>query len=47
MVNGVGKIVVWGSGRMRLMQNGQVGFYLFGMVVGMVLLMAVGLLLVR
>lgn len=47
VVNGVGKLVVWGSGRMRLMQNGQVGFYLFGMVVGMVLLFVVGLLLVK
>lgn len=46
LVNGVGKLVVWSSGRMRLLQNGQVGFYLFGMVIGIVLLLAVGLLLV-
>lgn len=46
LVNGVGKLIIWSSGRMRLLQNGQVGFYLFGMVIGMVLLFAVGLLLV-
>jgi NADH-quinone oxidoreductase subunit L len=43
IVNGVGKLVNWGGGRMRLLQNGQVGFYLFAMVVGMVLLFIVGL----
>ncbi len=42
-VNGVGKLVNWGAGRMRLLQNGQVGFYLFGMVVGIILLFIVGL----
>lgn len=47
LVNGVGRMVIWSSGRMRLLQNGQVGFYLFGMVIGIVLLMAVGLLLVH
>ncbi|HET8573078.1 MAG TPA: NADH-quinone oxidoreductase subunit L [Edaphocola sp.] len=47
LVNGVGRMVIWSSGRMRLLQNGQVGFYFFGMVIGIVLLMAVGLLLVH
>lgn len=45
IVNGVGQFVTWSSGRMRLIQTGQVGFYLFGMVVGMVLLLVIGLLL--
>ncbi|MFT4060923.1 MAG: NADH-quinone oxidoreductase subunit L [Edaphocola sp.] len=45
-VNGVGKLVNWGSSRVRLLQNGQVGAYLFGMVIGIVLLLAVGLLIV-
>lgn len=45
IVNGVGKLVVWGSGRLRLLQNGQVGSYLFAMVIGMVLLLAIGLFL--
>jgi len=47
IVNGVGKLVSWGSGRMRLIQSGQVGFYMFGMVIGMILLFVVGLLLKR
>ena len=42
LVNGVGKGVRWGSDRVRLLQNGQVGYYLFVMVVGMTLLLAVG-----
>lgn len=46
MVNGVGRLVNWGSSRLRLLQNGQVGTYIFAMVVGIVLLFAVGLLVV-
>ncbi len=42
VVNGVGKTVRWGSDRIRLLQNGQVGFYIFVMVLGMVLLFALG-----
>lgn len=37
-VNGVGKTVKWGADRLRLLQSGQVGFYIFIMVIGMVLL---------
>jgi NADH-quinone oxidoreductase subunit L len=47
IVNGVGRLVNWGSGRMRLLQNGQVGTYIFAMVVGVILLFVVGLLIVR
>ncbi len=43
IVNGVGRLVNWGSGRMRLLQNGQVGTYIFAMVVGVILLFVVGL----
>jgi NADH-quinone oxidoreductase subunit L len=46
VVNGVGRLVNWGSSRMRLMQNGQVGTYIFAMVVGVVILFAIGLLIV-
>jgi NADH-quinone oxidoreductase subunit L len=46
IVNGIGRLVNWGSGRMRLMQNGQVGTYIFAMVVGVVILFAIGLLVV-
>lgn len=45
-VNGVGRFVNWGSSKMRLLQNGQVGTYIFGMVIGVILLFVVGLLIV-
>ena len=37
-VNGIGKIVRWGGYRLRLLQTGQVGFYIFIMVLGIVAL---------
>ena len=40
LVNGVGKSVRWGSDRVRLLQNGQVGFYIFVMVIGITVLFA-------
>ena len=40
-VNGVGKTVKWGSDRLRLLQSGQVGFYIFIMVLGMVALFSI------
>lgn len=40
VVNGVGKTVRWGSDRVRLLQSGQVGFYIFSMVIGMTILFA-------
>ena len=42
LVNGVGKTVRWGSDRLRLMQSGQVGFYIFIMVLGIIALLAIG-----
>ncbi len=42
-VNGVGRLVKWGADRMRLLQNGQVGVYLFSMVIGIVLIFIIGL----
>jgi NADH-quinone oxidoreductase subunit L len=42
IVNGVGKGVRWSSDRVRLLQTGQVGFYIFVMVIGMTLLFALG-----
>jgi NADH-quinone oxidoreductase subunit L len=42
-VNGIGKLVRWGSDRMRLLQNGQVGAYLFTMVIGIVIVFVLGL----
>lgn len=37
-VNGVGRLVQWSSDRVRLLQSGQVGFYLFAMVIGITIL---------
>ena len=41
-VNGVGRFVRWSAGRIRLMQSGQVGYYIFIMVLGMTALIAIG-----
>lgn len=40
LVNGLGKGVRWGGERIRFLQSGQVGFYLFVMVIGMTLVFA-------
>ncbi|HRO42079.1 MAG TPA: NADH-quinone oxidoreductase subunit L [Flavipsychrobacter sp.] len=40
-VNGIGKSVWWGGDRIRLFQNGQVGFYIFMLVIGMTVLFAI------
>ncbi|WP_298708044.1 NADH-quinone oxidoreductase subunit L [uncultured Chitinophaga sp.] len=45
LVNGVGSAVKWGGGRARLLQNGQVGFYIFAMVIGMIVLFVISLFL--
>lgn len=45
LVNGVGRGVKWGGGRIRLLQNGQVGFYIFAMVIGMIVLFVISLFL--
>ena len=42
LVNGVGKFVRYGSDRVRLLQSGQVGYYIFVMVLGMTILLAIG-----
>ena len=41
LVNGVGKSVRYGSDRIRLLQSGQVGSYLFVMVLGIIALFAI------
>jgi NADH-quinone oxidoreductase subunit L len=41
IVNSVGKTVRWGGDRLRLLQSGQVGFYIFMMVLGMVVLFSI------
>lgn len=47
LVNGVGKLVTWGADRMRLLQTGQVGFYIFMMVIGMTILFALSFFWIR
>jgi NADH-quinone oxidoreductase subunit L len=44
-VNGVGRSITWGSQQARRLQNGQVGFYVFAMVIGIIVLFVIGLLL--
>jgi len=46
-VNGIGKTVRWGGDRVRLLQTGQVGFYIFVMVIGMTLLFALSFFWLR
>jgi NADH-quinone oxidoreductase subunit L len=41
IVNGVGRSVQWGSQQLRMLQTGQAGFYIFAMVAGMIVLLAV------
>jgi NADH-quinone oxidoreductase subunit L len=45
LVNGVGRGVKWGSRQARLLQNGLVGFYIFAMVLGMIILLVISLFL--
>lgn len=47
VVNGVGKTVRWGSDRVRLLQSGQVGFYIFIMVLGMIILFTLSFFWIR
>jgi NADH-quinone oxidoreductase subunit L len=46
-VNGVGRTVKWGGDKVRLLQTGQVGFYLFVMVVGIILIFSVSLFILK
>ncbi|MBS0029398.1 NADH-quinone oxidoreductase subunit L [Chitinophaga sp. 22321] len=45
LVNGIGRGVQLGGQRVRLLQSGQVGFYIFAMVIGMIVLFVIGFLL--
>jgi NADH-quinone oxidoreductase subunit L len=47
VVNGVGKTIRWGGDRVRMMQNGQVGFYIFVMVIGITVLFALSFFWIR
>lgn len=47
VVNGVGKTVRWGGDRLRLLQTGQVGFYIFIMVLGIVVLFTLSFFWIR
>jgi NADH-quinone oxidoreductase subunit L len=41
IVNGSGKIVVEGSKLSRLIQTGRIGYYIFVMVIGIIVIMTV------
>ncbi len=45
LVNGVGSSVVWGSKTFRLLQNGGIGFYIFAMVIGIIVLLTLTVLI--
>ncbi len=45
VVNGTGRLVQFLSGRMRLLQTGETGFYVFAMVLGILVILAWNLLL--
>lgn len=45
LVNGVGGSVVWGGKTFRLLQNGGIGFYIFAMVIGIVVLITLTVLI--
>jgi NADH-quinone oxidoreductase subunit L len=47
VVNGVGKVVRWGSERIRLLQTGQVGFYIFVMVLGIIALFSLSVFWIK
>jgi NADH-quinone oxidoreductase subunit L len=47
LVNGAGRMVRWGSDRLRLLQSGQVGFYIFVMVLGMLAIFALSFFWIR
>jgi NADH-quinone oxidoreductase subunit L len=40
IVNGAGRLVQFLGGRLRLLQTGETGFYVFAMVIGIVLVLA-------
>jgi NADH-quinone oxidoreductase subunit L len=41
IVNGSGRLVTWGSKSLRLVQTGNVGFYIFAMVISVLLILAI------
>jgi NADH-quinone oxidoreductase subunit L len=47
IVNGVGKLVRFGGDRVRLLQTGQVGFYIFVMIIGITILFALSFFWIR
>lgn len=45
IVNGTGRLVQFSAGRLRLLQSGETGFYVFAMVIGIVVILAWNFLL--
>ncbi len=46
MVNGIGKTVIWSGKTLRLVQTGAIGFYIFAMVAGIILILLYNLFMV-
>ena len=44
LVNGVGRVVTWFSGILRYAQTGNIGFYVFVMAIGIVLILCTRIL---
>ncbi len=45
IVNGVGTLVVWTGNTVRFIQTGNVGFYMFVMIVGIILILFLNILI--
>lgn len=45
LVNAFGRVVIWGSKTVRLLQTGNTGFYIFGMVIGVIIVLVVKILI--
>ena len=44
LVNGVGGVVTWSGSQVRRLQTGNIGFYIFGMVIGIILILFFGVI---
>lgn len=44
LVNGVGGVVAWSGSQVRRLQTGNIGFYIFGMVIGIILILFFGVI---
>ena len=45
MVNDVGRVVVWTGNTVRYIQTGNVGFYMFAMILGIIMILFLNILI--